>query len=73
MVSHAYRTGEYFQRYRAEAIANEHQSDQKDVEECNVSTDVLNVDQASAPPDFFDAFDKPASKQQQSEDRQKKS
>ena len=41
--SHAYRPGEYFGRCQGEAIANEHQSDENDVEECN-------VDQALAPP-----------------------
>ena len=50
MASHSYRPCEYFRRYQAEAIANEHQSNKNDVEECNVSTDVPNVDEASAPP-----------------------
>ena len=49
MASHAYGPGEYFRRYQAEAIVNKHRSDENNVEECNVSTDVPNVDRASAP------------------------
>ena len=49
MASHAYRPGEYFRRYQAEAIANGHQSDENNVEDCNVSADVPITDHASAP------------------------
>ena len=47
MSSHAYQPGEYFRRFQAETIANEHQSDENNEEESDVSTDVQNVDEAS--------------------------
>ena len=49
MASHAYRPGEYFRRNQAEAIANGHQSDENNVEDCNVSADVPITDHAAAP------------------------
>ena len=49
MASHAYRPGEYFRRYQAEALANGHPSDENNVEDCNVSADVPITDHASAP------------------------
>ena len=53
VASHAYRPGEYFRRYQAEAIANGHQSDENNVEDCNVSADVPITDHASAPAIWF--------------------
>ena len=65
MGSHAYRPGDYFRKYQAETIANEHQSDENDVEECNGSMNVPNVDSSLSSSDFFNTFNKLASKQQQ--------
>ena len=48
IASQVYGPGEYFRKYfKAEAIANEHQSDENNVE-CDVSTNISNVHQASA-------------------------